>query len=213
MKAKPIIKTKNMRVRKKPWPDPIVGKSSPPVVSSNPVEEKVKVREERISGVPSLRIMPLQEETGYLKDTFASQLARVSELRTRAELGGNRNLLKGYHGQELKAYNPHLQPGTESILGTGSSVETLINNLKSRTSAAPQSTVPTSLFDASSKGSKNIFMQGFSVERTNLPATTEVSYRVTTQHTDWDDQSSISSVTMLGPKQKKDIVCFENPAI
>ena len=43
-------------------------------------------------------------------------------------------------------------------------------------------------------------------ERAMPGAWEEVSDRMTTQEKDWDDQSSISSVTMLGPRQKKDIV-------
>jgi hypothetical protein len=117
-------------------PDEIgeLAKSSLPLVSySYPVKKKVKVREERIDA-PMPPTFKLPGPAPVSKDPFASQLARVSQLTTREELGGNQDLLKGYRGQQLKAYNPHLQPGTESILDSGSSVETLTNNLKSSTS-------------------------------------------------------------------------------
>jgi hypothetical protein len=182
---------------KLPRPDPVVEappKSPPPVVSS-------------LRLVQDVSLHALQDETRDLKDAFGTGLAKVSEFTTPAEFVGGQDSLKGSRGQQLRAYNLLPKPSTESILGSSSSVETSTNNLRSRSSAAPQSTVPTSLFDASSsKGPKNTAMQGLSVAETKLLDIAEIPAQEMTQQSDWDDQSSISSVTILDPKQKKDII-------
>ncbi|CZR65722.1 uncharacterized protein PAC_15622 [Phialocephala subalpina] len=105
------------------------------------------------------------------------------------------------------AREPHPQPFTRSVFETGSSAGTLTNTLKSRTSAGRQSTVPTSIFDAeSSRGPPKVSLQERFVERTNLLAIHEDSEQVVMEEADRDGQSSISSVTILDPKQRRDII-------
>ncbi|KAE8452013.1 hypothetical protein EG329_002178 [Mollisiaceae sp. DMI_Dod_QoI] len=98
--------------------------------------------------------------------------------------------------------------GTQSIFGGGSTAETMTNTFKSRKSTTPpQSTVPTSVFDVqSSKKLKHVALQERFAEGTNTLVINEDLKQTMIQDADRDGQSSISSVTILDPKQRKVIV-------
>jgi hypothetical protein len=96
---------------------------------------------------------------------------------------------------------------TRSTPRGASSIGTSTNTLKSSTVSGPQSTAPTSILDVeSSKERRRGILQEQFAEGTTLLTINEDLEQVVTQDADQDGQSTISSVTMLPPIQRKDIV-------